>query len=350
MRLAQTNMRLAALALALGCFGVGCGGTEQGGLGARSAGLIDAQGTVQAIAEGKCQGWGYDAVTLPAHHAACVRMTMADYCGDGRSFTMNGTRIDLYDDLGINKDTTPAASPFRLEAIWSGEGARARLVCLSKARWDTLPPGGVNCPAQPLRDPRLHTIADVCDDLTWEQWRALSVGNPPFKVRLGNDSAFLDKGLYRWRSGMSHYTTAASQYDSAPAGYVGPPSFEGAAFWGTEVDAVYPGVGAYLVPLLECERLAPLDRWTTTAPPNPALGYTCSVTQARVFSPALDPQTPPSEMSPELRALVKGQARALWSYRHNLGPRHVTVMDGNPTPPLYGADARLEGYVLHRVP
>ena len=29
------------------------------------------------------------------HHQACVRMVRADYCGDGRSWTVNGRRVNL---------------------------------------------------------------------------------------------------------------------------------------------------------------------------------------------------------------------------------------------------------------
>ena len=31
---------------------------------------------------------------------ACIRLLRADYCGDGRPFTRDGTLVDIYDHLG----------------------------------------------------------------------------------------------------------------------------------------------------------------------------------------------------------------------------------------------------------
>ncbi len=49
----------------------------------------------------KCYRWGYRAwrpmAQARAHVQACTRMAMADYCGDGRSHTMEGTPIGIYD-------------------------------------------------------------------------------------------------------------------------------------------------------------------------------------------------------------------------------------------------------------
>ncbi|HEU4413017.1 MAG TPA: ADYC domain-containing protein [Polyangiaceae bacterium] len=75
---------------------------------------------------GKCVDLGYkpwasvNGTSLKNHHQACTRMLRADYCGDGRSFTVDGTPINLYDNLGIQKDTL--AFPF--EAEWVPSGAR----------------------------------------------------------------------------------------------------------------------------------------------------------------------------------------------------------------------------------
>jgi hypothetical protein len=49
----------------------------------------------------------WQAQDLTAYHQACTRMIRADYCGDGRSHTISGTAIDLYDKLGLN---TPLSS------------------------------------------------------------------------------------------------------------------------------------------------------------------------------------------------------------------------------------------------
>ncbi|HEU4532992.1 MAG TPA: ADYC domain-containing protein, partial [Polyangiaceae bacterium] len=75
---------------------------------------------------GKCVDLGYkpwasvNGTPLKNHHQACTRMLRADYCGNGKSFTVDGTPINLYDGLGIQKDTQ--AFPF--EAEWVPSGAR----------------------------------------------------------------------------------------------------------------------------------------------------------------------------------------------------------------------------------
>jgi hypothetical protein len=77
---------------------------------------------------GKCMRWGYKpwkssgGISLDQHHAACVRMVRADYCGDGRHHTVNGTPIDVYDRLGIQKPEA-AAEKEELEAAWGPDGA-----------------------------------------------------------------------------------------------------------------------------------------------------------------------------------------------------------------------------------
>jgi hypothetical protein len=77
----------------------------------------------------KCVRAGYApwrSAALASHHQACTRLLRADYCGDGRTFTKDGTVINLYDDLGVQQDTE--AWPF--EAEWDESGAR----CLSRRR------------------------------------------------------------------------------------------------------------------------------------------------------------------------------------------------------------------------
>jgi hypothetical protein len=91
--------------------------------------------TCTAGAIGKCVRFGYrpwqtgpDGRSLWHHHQACVRLVRADYCGDGRSFTRNGTLIDLYDRLGIQEDEP--APGMRFEAAWSADGA----ACVARPR------------------------------------------------------------------------------------------------------------------------------------------------------------------------------------------------------------------------
>jgi hypothetical protein len=77
----------------------------------------------------KCVEMGYKPwKTLPSgtgslrdHHVACTRAMRADYCGDGEVFTINGTLIDIYDNIGVQLQTQPS---WILEAEWTTAGAR----------------------------------------------------------------------------------------------------------------------------------------------------------------------------------------------------------------------------------
>ena len=91
--------------------------------------------TCSSGAIGKCVRFGYkpwqrlpDGTSLWDHHQACVRMMRADYCGDGQSFTRDGTLIDLYDRLGLQKDEP--APGMRFEAGWGKDGA----ICVARVR------------------------------------------------------------------------------------------------------------------------------------------------------------------------------------------------------------------------
>lgn len=106
----------------------------------------DAPGKVTLACElgaiSKCITWGYqpwserDGKSLAGMHQACTRMARADYCGNGRSHTLNGTVIDLYDSFGIQTRMTKATSAWdpalaSFEAAWGPEGA----ACLARTRY-----------------------------------------------------------------------------------------------------------------------------------------------------------------------------------------------------------------------
>jgi hypothetical protein len=86
---------------------------------------------------GKCVRFGYKpwkmvaGRSLAIFHAACVRMVRADYCGDGRSHTRDGTRIDVWDRVGIQRRDERADAPELFEAAWSPAGA----VWVNVPRW-----------------------------------------------------------------------------------------------------------------------------------------------------------------------------------------------------------------------
>lgn len=81
---------------------------------------------METSAIAKCVSAGYKpwasagGVSLDATHQACVRLLRADFCGDGRSHTKNGRRVNLYDAHGIQSDTEAWA----IEAEWDQNGAR----------------------------------------------------------------------------------------------------------------------------------------------------------------------------------------------------------------------------------
>ena len=62
-----------------------------------------------------------DEISLQDHHQACTRMARADYCGDGHAATVDGTLIDIWDDLAPQLQTPFTDWP--VEAEWTAEGA-----------------------------------------------------------------------------------------------------------------------------------------------------------------------------------------------------------------------------------
>jgi hypothetical protein len=85
--------------------------------------------------EGKCVRFGYkpwrtlpDGTSLTPYYQACVRLVRADYGGDGVGHTRNGTPIDIFDRIGIQRDETAPGMTF--EAAFDPEGA----VCVAHPR------------------------------------------------------------------------------------------------------------------------------------------------------------------------------------------------------------------------
>lgn len=92
----------------------------------------------------KCVHFGYrpwaytdDGRSLADHHQACTRMVRADFCGDGTSYTQDGTWVNLYDSVGVQEDTEGTWLP---EAEWSPDGA----LCMTQT---TRAQTAVSCPA-----------------------------------------------------------------------------------------------------------------------------------------------------------------------------------------------------------
>lgn len=116
-------------------------------LGLPLAGQSDAAGILAASdgnafelvctsgAQGKCVRFGYapwrkapDGRPMRDWFNACVRMMRGDYCGNGHPYTRDGTWIDIYDRIGIQKsDNDPS---LRFEAVWGPDGA----ICAAHTR------------------------------------------------------------------------------------------------------------------------------------------------------------------------------------------------------------------------
>jgi hypothetical protein len=91
--------------------------------------------TCTSGAIGKCVRWGYrfwkevsGGPPLRALHQACIRMTRADYGGDGSTFTRDGTTIFFCDRFNVIPCGNGAAMAF--EAAWGADGA----VCVAHPR------------------------------------------------------------------------------------------------------------------------------------------------------------------------------------------------------------------------
>ena len=113
-------------------------------------------------AEGKCirfvyKPWGFgpNNISLAPYYQACVRLVRADYCGDGTGHTRDGTPIDLFDTIGIQRDEPAPGMTF--EAAWRADGA----VCVRHTRL----PDVLDSAALAERCPRLaHSIGETCDE------------------------------------------------------------------------------------------------------------------------------------------------------------------------------------------
>lgn len=91
----------------------------------------------------KCvRSWGYkpwatrrapggERVSWQRLHQACTRAARADYCGDGRSHTRDGTAIAIADVYGFNQQQ--GGSSFTLEAGFGADGA----AWMHRERWPT---------------------------------------------------------------------------------------------------------------------------------------------------------------------------------------------------------------------
>jgi hypothetical protein len=108
-----------------------------------ASGAIDATAdghfelTCTAGAQGKCVRFGYepwkttpDGTSLRDYYNACIHLIRADYAGDGRATTRDGTLIDIYDHIGIQEDVQDPKHIFTFEAAFGKDGA----ICVAHPR------------------------------------------------------------------------------------------------------------------------------------------------------------------------------------------------------------------------
>ncbi|MDQ3369237.1 MAG: ADYC domain-containing protein [Myxococcota bacterium] len=78
--------------------------------------------------------------------ATCVRLLRGDFCGDGTPYTVDGTTLNLYDNVGIQFDT----NSWMVEAEWSPAGA----LCITKPRYTRFEQLGFKptCALEKLKD------------------------------------------------------------------------------------------------------------------------------------------------------------------------------------------------------
>jgi hypothetical protein len=157
----------------------------------------------------KCQAWGYfpwrtaqgnTYKPMTDVYQACIRMARADYCGDGRSMTYNGTAINGWDTLSpsIRRDDNEPSSTMQFESAWRPRGA----VCLSHARWANLPPPEGLC-GDKTRGP--YTPVWGSDDATPVGWNPTICDSPSEALGIGPTSA---KALHLTESYISRYPSS----------------------------------------------------------------------------------------------------------------------------------------------
>jgi ADYC domain len=93
-----------------------------------------------SAAIGKCYRWGYrpwltgyGGANFSDLHQTCTRAARADYCGDGRSFTEDGTSINIWDRLPPRARSRRTAG-YRRSAICSKPAGTPTVPCVSAAR------------------------------------------------------------------------------------------------------------------------------------------------------------------------------------------------------------------------
>lgn len=192
--------------------------------GAAERGTLACAGSAAA----KAIRWGIGPLDIPHPRgfSAAVRLATAEYCANGISHTIDGTSVVVatLDTLVGDSIEDDGPSPrvdypgdYYFEAAWRGNASAfpvstavstpdRAVVCLSKLRWQSLPPGGY-CPYV-LPDPRLNDEFNrhpvFCDDLpgfpgTQPPSAAfMTYMRDTYGATVASMSQFNDRGLWAW--------------------------------------------------------------------------------------------------------------------------------------------------------
>jgi hypothetical protein len=187
----------------------------------------------------KCSKWGFPESGDPTDdqwkvNQTCLRVAGFDSCYRGINGTREGTRISMWDRLGVKDPiptlpgqfadyrlttwpppvfSSPGVGDFYLEAVWPEVGP---VRCLSKRRWNSLPlTDGVGCP-DIIEDPRTGSGL-FCEDMTFDQITAADVDF--ITTSIYSDIAF---DLWEGPNGDRLGTVRGFNDDVDPADHVDP--------------------------------------------------------------------------------------------------------------------------------
>ncbi|RKH21694.1 hypothetical protein D7X75_36610 [Corallococcus sp. CA031C] len=170
----------------------------------------------------KCIDWGYapwggpsspDAVARDSHEL-CTRMARADYCGEGKSNTLDGTPLSFMGPqsaLALSTNGYPVATveqgQYALEAVWKRDSCgTVRPLCLGKKRWDSLSLEAtcLNRALEAGTPPVIATGPSIrpCEDL--------KLTNYADDTLLVSYSLFIDRALVMFKKTDTEFVTTTS--------------------------------------------------------------------------------------------------------------------------------------------
>ncbi|MBN8232405.1 hypothetical protein JYK02_33315 [Corallococcus macrosporus] len=160
----------------------------------------------------KCIDWGYapwasgsfTQAVAQEYHQLCTRMAAADYCGEGRSNTLDGTPLKFMgpqDAILLNAGNLPATlEGYSLEAVWKVDDCGdVRPLCLGKKRWDTLPLEATCVNRKLLLAPR---ATRPCESINLSSYANATL--------LVSYSLFIDRSLVTFKDANNTYVTTTA--------------------------------------------------------------------------------------------------------------------------------------------